>query len=205
MYNKAWTIEEEELIQEMAGLVSFNHIANKVGRTPRAVEQKLKRLGITSTIDSGGWINAKSLARAIGVDGATVIRWIEQHKLPLSNATLRYRKKMNSVKQDSYHITAEQFWNWAKKHKDLINFAKIDEEALFPLPDWFEEEKKKDYAIPKKHQVHYTPEEDQKIWDYYYNRQMSYEEIAPLMHRSARSISSRMQVIRKRKLTLTVR
>ena len=199
-YRKRWTKEEDEILAEMVGEYAFNYIANVLGKTPSAVETRLKRLGLLNTKEQGGWITARQLAKALGEDQRKVMKWYRKHGLPLRHSSLRYYSVgRNRRKMNIYLILPEEFWKWAKQHKDLLNFAKTDPYRLAPIPDWFWEKQKQDQATtPKRQKQYWTPEEDQKLWDMFYRQGLSQKEIAAQLGRTKMGVQKRLKRLRNK-------
>lgn len=199
-YRKRWTKEEDEILAEMVGEYAFNYIANVLGRTPCAVETRLKRLGLLNTKEQGGWITARQLAKALGEDQRKVMKWYRKHGLPLRYSSLRYYSVgRNRRKMNIYLILPEEFWKWAKQHKDLLNFAKTDPYHLAPIPDWFWEKQKQDQAnTPKRQKQYWTSEEDQKLWDMFYRQGLSQKEIAAQLGRTRMGVQKRLKRLRNK-------
>ena len=199
-HRKPWTKEEDELLAELVGQYSFNYIANMLGRTPYAIERRLTRLGLLNTKAQGGWLSANQLANALKVEYSVIRRWYRKYGLPLKFSSLRYysmggkRRKMNT-----YRILPEEFWKWAEKHKDLLNFAKADPYTLAPIPDWFWEKQREDQRnIPKRQKQYWTSEEDQKLWNLFYHQGLSQKEIAARLGRSKMAVQKRLKRLRNK-------
>ena len=193
---KIWNEKEIEILEEFAGFQSIESISRKLNRTPDAVRSKLNRLGITSIRELNGSMSLLQLAKALGVSRSVIERWIEEKNLPAMKKNYYYYKN-NKVQH--YSIYPDDFWRWAKDHKDEINFAKIERHAILPEPDWFEEERAKDLlSKPKNANKNWTPKEDEQLL-FLYKTGQSYANIANFFGRSVRSVQARMNRLRKRK------
>jgi DNA-binding Lrp family transcriptional regulator len=196
-HQRRWTPKEDQFLLENVGHHSFEYIAKKLGRTPKAVERRLTRLGALNVKREGGWLSGHQLAQALGVDEHVIYRWRDQHGLPLKKKKLHYSKKR--IKTPHYYISVEEFWKWAENHKDKFNATKVDTDWLLPVPEWFHEKYKQDLEIPKRKGQYWTEEEDNKLWTMFYDMNMKQKEIAVLLHRSKDAVEKRLGRLRKLK------
>lgn len=188
-----WKEEEVSLLEEYAGFHSIESIARKLNRTPHAVRSKLNRLGITSIRELDGSLSLMQLSKALNVSRSVILRWIEEKKLPARKKNYYYHK---SGKIQHYSIYPDEFWEWAEKNKDEINFAKIERHAILPEPEWFEEERAKDLSKPKNANKNWTATEDEQLI-FLYKSGQSYAKIAEYFGRSVRSVQARVSRLRK--------
>lgn len=196
---KLWTDEEEEIIGDNWGRYSVDFISKKLGRTERAVIAKGYALGLGPRKDAQGKLTMPVLAKICSVSANTVKTWTEKG--------LKFKKTAIKANDKSRIITIkiDDFWKFAEKNKELINFAKIERLMLMPEPKWFREEREKDKRkIPSRHK---------EIWNKYEeNRLVAYikmgfnnEEIAIKMNRTTMAIKRRKTSIEKKKNGLKTR
>lgn len=133
---KSWTDEEKDYLKEVVGQVKISTIAKKLQRTENSVLQMLKRLGLANTKASTGLLTTYQLSRLLQIDAKTVRYWIENHDLKCTKKTTRNVKKY-------YLINPDDFWDWAAKNKDRIDFSKIKYQSIPPEPDWCKTERMK--------------------------------------------------------------
>lgn len=194
-YTDGWTTEQIDILKSCVGKLTFDKIAKKVGKTPEAVESKLDKLGLANTKIASGLVTVHELAVTLKVDDKTVRRWIENRGLPAEKKNLRYGNK-NGTKRLFTYISIEDFWKWASKHKDLINWYKLERNVLIPEPDWVEKRRKLDY-YKKPARKPWTPQADRKLWKLYYVDGLPQKEIAILMDRTLNSIERRLKRLRE--------
>jgi hypothetical protein len=189
--NKAWTPEEIDCLETWFGNTPLHLLAKRVSkisgipRTEEAVHAKLIRMGLSDSVQNTGKLTAQELCSIIGVTHHCVTRWIKKKMLRGEHrATLRTKKH--------WLIKIEDFWKFAEANKNLIDFSRIEPLSLIPEPEWFEEERRKDfYHFPKKHYKEWTPEEVHKLL-VLYKRKMSNEEIAKELQRSEVSVRTKI-------------
>lgn len=187
---KYWTDDEISFLEEKTGVMKITTIAEKLGRSVSSVELKMKRLGISDTKLQTGMLTLNELAGIINVDNHTVYRWSKKHGL-------KVLKKITSKKQYYHLVDINDFWKWAEKNKEKINFSKIEPFSLCPEPHWFDEERKKDYqSIPKRQAAKWTEYEDKRLIDLV-NGNYTQMEIADLLNRSEHAIQRRLSRLRE--------
>lgn len=143
--NTTWTQEDDELLLELAGTLTYDHIGRKLGRSPRAVQKRLEDLGTSDKYILTGMMSATELASYLNRDKGYVIHLIKECKLPAKSSSLTYNKKK---KVTYYYIQPEKFWIWAEKNRDKLNFAQIQEGTILPEPDWLEAQRRIDFYKP---------------------------------------------------------
>lgn len=190
-YGKTWTKEEDLFLEDKVGKWKLETIAEKLGRTVFAVETRMERLGISSTVLESGKITASELAKSCGVESKTVYNnWIKKKGLPAI-------RKVTKLKARFWLIDIDKFWKWAEQNKDLIDFTRVKDYVLLPQPDWVEMERKRDYkTIPKRKRAKWTKEEENRvIWMYKNN--CSFREIAKALQRSETAIRRKVSRLKK--------
>lgn len=179
-----WTDKEDDTLLEMAGTYDYNYIANKLGRTPRAVE---KRLGVIETENKlilTGMITAADLGRLVQRDKSYITKLIKEDGLPAIQPNLRYKTK--EKKTFRWMIDPYRFWKWAEKNREKLNFFLIEPNSIPPEPDWVKEQRKLDYYKPVTMR-RWTDEEREKaikLLDAGYSR----PQVAKILNRSVSGI-----------------
>lgn len=194
MGGKLWTDEEIEFLEQHAGKMMIPTLAKRISeefgneRTAKGVHTKLKRLGITNMLQETGRITAHELANLVGVDYRTMRRWIDKGLLTYVRRTVVYKTK-------HYLISAENFWEFAEKHKDRVNFLRIKPNSIIPEPEWVEGERKKEYySVPKKQRKKWDAEEDNVLISMK-KAGYSMKEISQRLKRSVTSVQSRKELL----------
>lgn len=111
-----WTPAEIDLLERHAtkSPATIQRILKKAGfsRTETAIIVRLKREKI-DTREPGVYC-PQSLARLMGVDRTTVVRWIETENLP------------STVTDGRHRITDAQLRTWIRNHARLVDLRKVD-------------------------------------------------------------------------------
>lgn len=99
-YHRPWTEDDEEYLADHWGRIGDAAIAKHLGRTIVSIRLKAKRLGLTRR---GNVWTAADVARLFGVNGKTVVHWIERgwlrgHRAPFGAGG---RDRAWSIDEDS--------------------------------------------------------------------------------------------------------
>lgn len=186
-HGRLWTEEEEDLLAEYWGKFKLKLIAQKLNRTEKAVLMRGYQLGLGARKDAQGHLTIRGLAKICSVEGKTIKNiWI---KNGLKCKKIDVKTRNGRMTQ----IIIDDFWKWAEKHKELVNFAKIERHMLLPEPEWFLAEREKDkIEIPKQYNQKWNKYEDSKLLNYL-KMGLNYDEIAEKMNRTARAIVRRKE------------
>lgn len=187
---------EIEFLEDTVGVKSFLYMSKKLGRPPEGIESKLQRLGLLNTKLEAGWISLFELTKTIHIRYTTAIRWRKELDLPLRSQSLRFGKG----KQTSWVIKPDEFWKWADKHRELIDWNKYEIGSLLPEPDWLNEAIRvhRETTARKSNQP-WTPREEAILWDAFYRRGLTAKEIAKELDRSINSVHRKLARLRERK------
>lgn len=180
-----WTDEQVEYLETYYGVFSLQAIAKNLGKTVQAIESKARKMGMTCLTNSGK-LNATELAEAFNVDPHVVTHnWIRTKGLKASFKVVKVTRKF-------WRIDIEEFWKWAFKNREIINFAKLEKNILGIEPEWVEIERKRDFKeIPKKTFCKWTKEEDKKLIMLWTNTNYTAKEIGEMLGKSAAGVSRR--------------
>lgn len=171
-------IQENELqyLHENLGVLSLKKIAENLGKSVQTLEGTLHRtIGNSNTKDKTGMITAGELAKSLQVDRNTVIGWIDRHGLPCT-------KKITNAKKRFTFICIDDFWIWAAKNKQKINFNKMEVHALPPEPAWVNAERNKKQK--KTNYKAWTTQEENRLLKLV-NQGLDFKEITELLNRSS--------------------
>ena len=185
-HHRPWTEEEEEFLAENWGMFSMEHIAKKLNRTPHAIQIRAVKLGLGPFLESGDYITLNQLLLQLrGYNGRTytVKQWIEKG-LPV---------KTKKVKSSSFKVVnLDDFWEWAEKNRTLIDFSKLEENALGKEPDWVKEQRKADIEMKKFKRGPWTKAEDKRLINLLREFRWTYKEISEKLNRTEGAIKRRM-------------
>lgn len=180
--NRNWTKQEEEYLIENWGTFSVATIAKNLGRTENAVVVRKCRLGLGAFLDNGDYITWNQLQIAIGKgksgNGYKMISWVKNRDFPI------HTKKVNN---NSFKIVyLDEWWEWAEKNKDLLDFSKFEENILGEEPEWVKEKRKHDFEKSRKYiMTPWTKTEDDKLKYLVSKQKYSYDELSKMLRRTA--------------------
>lgn len=198
---KLWTVEQNHYLELNIGVKSFTQIAKKLGRSPKAIQRQAEKLGISNTKVASGKLSVHMLATALNLADKTVKKLIVQNGLPTVQFDFRYNSKdEKQPKRLSYYIDIQEFWNWAKDNKQLINWYKVEKNALPLEPEWIAEQRKADYYDWGNQKKLWNRDEDNLLWNMYYQQGLSQKEIAENLSRTVAGVQRRLKRLRDKRL-----
>lgn len=190
MSGVAYTPEEESYIKENWGTVSVGHICEKLGRTEVAILQKVHRMGLPPFLESGEYVTFAELLHAIGyrsTDSYKLISWVKNRHFPM------HQKRVNRSLWRIVYI--DEFWKWAEKNMDILNFSGFEKNALGKEPDWVQSKRESDIHRSrhyKTRQVEWTKQEDNYLKMLLKQQKYTYDEISEKLQRTIGAIQRRM-------------
>lgn len=180
---RTWTKKEEQYMCSKYLIQPIEITAKRLKRSVVSVKRKATKLGLNHYLDNLG---AKSIARCFGCDVSVVIRWIDKYSLPANE--IIYSDKTR------YDIDTKQFWEWAQKNKELINWARYELGSLAPEPEWVRGEKN---AFQNHNSRKRFSEQEKSYIRYLLLQGKSYKEISAMVGRSYNSINHLCRTIHK--------
>lgn len=183
-----WTKEEYEYLENNWGLLSLPTIAKNLNRSETGVLIKVQRLGLGAFLESGDYITVQQLYTALGCEGNAgykKLSWIEKRGLPIKYKKVRNNKFMI--------IRIEDFWKWAEKNRDFIDFSKMPAGILGKEPEWVKQQRK----IDEKNSVNFkktpwTPYEDVQLKTALKKHKYTYLELSKMLNRTEGAIQRRI-------------
>ena len=185
--NTTWTREEDAQLEEWWGSAPPAMIAGNLGRTTKAITERVKKRQLGSFTAVGVYINRHQAAQMVGVDYKVLPRnWEVNHGLCFK------KKKVRSDMKSQYLIKLEDFIKWLRDHQELWDSRRVEPYALGYEPEWLVEKRKRDKENPNKLRgTKYTPEEDAQIIAFL-KQDMTQKEIGERLHRSEASVNARI-------------
>lgn len=184
---KKWTAEEIEYLKESWGNKSIATIAKNLNRSENAVINKKGKLGLGPFIDRQGFYTMKKLTDALGVD-ANGYSWIERRGL---------KTRRLKCKNQTYRvIDIYEFWEWAEKNQDFLDFSNFEKYALGAEPEWVDKKRVRDCA--KARSIKTTPwtkDEDERLLKCLKEYKYSWTETSKKLHRTCGAIQKRCAVL----------
>lgn len=186
--NRRWTKEEVNYLFEQWGTVNIKTISKKINRTEKAVYNKAFKLGLGKQIESGEYMTVNQLFIALGYtsfDSTKIESWVKNRKFPIKYKVLRNRRFKV--------IYINDFWKWAEKNKNFINFSKFTRHMLGKEPDWVESKRQNDIIKNSKYKMSkWTQKEDEYLIFLVNQFKYSYQEISQLTGRTVGAINRRL-------------
>lgn len=183
-----WTKQEEEYLIENWGTLSVGTIAKNLNRSENAVVVRKCRLGLGSFLESGEYITWNQLHIALGIGTADVykmISWVRNRGFPI------HTKRVNN---NSFKVVyLDEWWVWAEKNRDFLDFSKFEENLLGKEPQWVKEKRRHD--VEKKHKYITTPwtkTEDEKLLFLVAKQNYTYDDLSKIMRRTNGAIQKRL-------------
>jgi hypothetical protein len=187
MSGKHWTKEQKQFLIENVGILSYDAIAKKVGKTPRATRQKKVRMELGDPKENSDYITIKYLSKIIHSSAKTINKWIKNNGLKATHRIVAHKQLIS-------RINIADFWKWAKKNPKKINWNKFEYMNLGAEPDWTKEARKK----YKKVRSTWTTEKE-NLLESYYKIGLSCKQISENMRMTQGAIRARHNLIIKRK------
>lgn len=184
-----WTEKEKQYLEENWGTTSINTIMKNLNRSRNAINVMVQRMGLGAFLENGDYITWNQLQTAIGNgkhgNGYKNKSWIENRSFPIHTR----RVGDNSFKV----VYIVEFWEWAEKNKDLMDFSKFEENTLGKEPDWAKEKRKHDFEKNRKYiKTPWTPAEDARLAHLLGQHKYNYDELSRMIRRTSGAIQRRI-------------
>lgn len=186
---RKWTRAEEIYLKEKWGTISVIGISKKLGRSKKSVLAKQRRMKLGAFLEHGEYITWNQLqivlcGTAAGSD-YKMTSWVKKRGFPLRHK--RINKKCFKV------VFYDEWWEWAEKNKDILDFSKFEENILGEEPAWVKEKRRHDIERTKKYiTTPWTEKEDAWLIALVEKQQYTYAEISSFMRRSNGAIALRL-------------
>ena len=186
--NRNWTKQEEEYLIEKWGTISVKTIAKKLGRSENAILIRKTRLGLGAFLESGEYVTWNQLHLAIGLgaaDGYRMISWVKNRDFPV---------RTKKVRENYYKVVyLEEWWKWAEKNRDILDFSKFEEGVLGYEPDWVKIKRKHDIEKKQKYIMSpWTKAEDDKLIHLVQKQKYTYDDLSKMLRRTNGAIQRRL-------------
>ncbi|WP_045905970.1 hypothetical protein [Clostridium botulinum] len=182
-----YTKEELIYLEEKWGAKSVKAIARKLSRSEWAVRMKAYKMGLGDPKLSIDGITINQLSKAIGVHYQSIMRnWVEQYGFPIKNKVL--------INESIAYATQNDFWEWAKDNKNLIDFSRIEENILGKEPQWAKEKRRIDILANNKsrNKRPWTDSEIEKLISLLKTYNFTYADIAERLGRSQSAVKRKI-------------
>ncbi|MGV3463663.1 MAG: DNA-binding protein [Heyndrickxia sp.] len=187
MTRRNWTEEEIRFLKENVGRIKIETIAQKLNRTEGSIINKMKRLGIAYTKNQTGLLSTHQLAALLSIDRNTIIGWMKRHGL-------KYIKKVTRTTKSFYFIDPKEFWKWAGRNREKIDFSKIECNTIAPEPEWVRHERND----PKEEHYKVWSVKEESVLKMMVLSGYSYTEVARKLSRTKTSVQRKFQRLTRR-------
>lgn len=185
MRGKNWTKEEDAFLVERWGTVKNKRfLASLMNRSVEGISKRARKLKLGPFLNATDDMTYGELARVLGLYGS--YHWYKQ-KLIKAGLPV-YQKQINQKKVTK--VKFKKFWGWAAKHKELIDWTKLEKGILGAEPYWVDEQRRKDFKHRPVFTKKWTQTEHENLI-YYINKGLSMDEIAKKLNRSAGAVERR--------------
>lgn len=187
--NRNWTKKEESYLIENWGTISVKTMAKNLRRSENAILVRKCRLGLGAFLENGEYITWNQLQVALGKErsssGYKMISWVQNRNFPI------HTKRVND---NSFKIVyLDEWWEWAKKNMDLLDFSKFEENILGEEPAWVKEKRKHDFEKSQKYiKTPWTKTEDDKLLFLVSKQKYSYDDLSKMLRRTNGAIQRRL-------------
>ena len=185
--HRTWSKEEIEELEEMWGYYSIPAIAKRLDRSINAIKNKAYKIGLGRHLDSGNYISLNILMNTLGRrNGCSDIIdcWIKKG-LPLKH------KKVINMRYKVLKI--DEFWEWAEKHRTIIDFSRLEKNVLCPEPEWVEKQRRIDIEAKRTFKkTPWTKGEDEQLRMLVKEQRYGYAEISKMIRRTEGAIKRRL-------------
>lgn len=160
-----------------------------MNRSINSINVMARRMKLGSFLDSGDYLTFHQLLCALGYENSGysyfMISWVRNRDFPI------HTKKVNN---NSFKIVyIEEFWNWAEKNKELLDFSQFEENILGAEPEWVKLKRKHDKEKKCKYKTTpWTKTEDIELKRLVSLHQYGYDEISRRMNRTCGAIQRRL-------------
>lgn len=186
--NRNWTQEEKDYLAENWGRVSVPSLSKHLNRTANAVMQMSTKLHLGAFLEAGDYVSFHQLLIAIGYNGKHSYHnksWVKNRAFPV-----KYKQR-NSVRIAVVYL--EDFWEWAEKNQDFLDFSRFPENALGIEPDWVKRKRKQDFKTLKGYKkIPWTPYEDERLRSLLRQHKYSFAELSKMIGRTEGAIQRRI-------------
>ena len=187
-HNKRWTDEEIHILQELWGTKSISYIAKKLNRTPVSVHRKAERLKLGAFLNNGDYISYKQLLEVLGFTYNTPhkLAWVKDRNFPVKE------KKVNNSYRKIVYLN--EFWQWAEKNQDALDFSKLEYLILGKEPDWVAKKRKSDSIKTNTIKTTaWTEYEDNQLINLVKEYKHTIKELSNILHRTESAIQKRLE------------
>lgn len=184
---KNWTSEEKQYLEDNWGTISMDTLQKHLGRSKNGILLMAQRLNLGPFLQAGEYITFNQLMKVLrGHDGYSYQEksWIENRSFPV---------KYKRVGTNRFKVVyLDDFWEWASKYRDFIDWALVEENILGMEPAWVKEKRREHYQRNRKYKTTpWTKSEDAILLNLLKEQRYEVNEISQKIGRTAGAIQRR--------------
>ena len=184
-----WTKEEIEYLQDNYGQLSYGTLAKNLNRSSNAINVMARRLELGAFLECGDYVTWNQLLIALGYGNSgynyKMISWAKNRDFPV------HYKRVNKNRFKVVYL--DEFWEWAEKNQDLLDFSRFEENDLGAEPDWVKRKRKLDFKKSMKYkQTPWTKQEDEKLRRLVSQHRYTYDDISKKLGRTCGAVQRRL-------------
>ena len=189
MRGKKWTEEDLEYLEESWGKMATQRIASNLDRTYSGIVNKARLLNLGDPLTHMDGITISRLSKELGIDYHLIANWIDKYNFPA-------KKKRLAKERRVLYIGYADFWEWADKNRQMIDFSRFDKYALGVEPEWANEKRIADFnkkrLVPKPHNTPWTVGDINKLIILAKEPDMTYPKMSKILQRTHGAIKRRL-------------
>lgn len=116
---KVWTQQEKDKLKELSLYLPYTEIAKKLGRSPLAIQVKMKKLQI-SRRSRAGWFTEEEVCSILGVDH----KWLRIRKFPMKPHDSLHPPRKG--KSSPWHISERALKSFIRRYPEELVGHKVD-------------------------------------------------------------------------------
>jgi hypothetical protein len=182
---KNWTESETDYLCENWGTLSLRCLSANLGRSENAVLIKKCKLGLGAFLDSGDYVTFNQLLAALGTGYSyKSVSWVKNRGLPLH---------FKLVGECSFKVVyLDEFWEWAGRHRNFVDWTKMEENALGMEPPWLKELRRRQYWKNRSYKkTPWTDGDDALLLNLIESQKHTVDEISRRLRRTAGAVERR--------------
>ena len=183
-----WTAEEYAQLDEEWGKYTIARIAERHNRSVNAIRVKAFRRHLGAHLYADDRVSVNQIFRAFKVKSYGYLL----ERMKKAGLQVRYHR----VQGCRFKVVdLEHFWKFIEKNQSMLDFSKLEKNALGMEPVWVDSARREDFkrrCSVKPHNAKWTPAEDTELLRLVRMQKYSYAEIGKMLCRTYGGISRRL-------------
>ena len=185
---RKWTKEDVAFLSEHWGSMDYKRLAARLNRSPRAVYLKGWKEDLGDPFLAADGISVNLLPEIFKVSYYRIFKvWIEKYNMP-------YKEKCFNSGRPIKIFRIDEFWKWAEKHRDMIDFSCLDKNILGAEPPWVNTKRRLDSEKRKNNKWRiWTKKDDERLRQLLYEFKYTKSELSRILGRTEGAIVCRIK------------